>query len=132
VRRALLESPPSALSSEVDDLLCRLRAKLRDGAPELRVAVRSSGALEDGSSASFAGQYDSVLNVRGVALDVCKAIAQVWASQWSEHIVAYMQSVVRSGGISCDAEYGGVIVGGVQIPLMAVVIQQQVSIETPP
>jgi phosphohistidine swiveling domain-containing protein len=43
------------------------------------VAVRSSGASEDGERASFAGQLDSVLDVRG-ADAVLDALRAVWAS----------------------------------------------------
>lgn len=35
------------------------------GQPDLSVAVRSSGVDEDGKAASFAGQYETFLNVRG-------------------------------------------------------------------
>ncbi|MCX5985166.1 MAG: PEP-utilizing enzyme [Chloroflexi bacterium] len=39
----------------------------RSGQPDALVAVRSSGSLEDGTVASFAGQYSTFLNVRGFA-----------------------------------------------------------------
>jgi rifampicin phosphotransferase len=54
------------------------------------VAVRSSAAAEDGSSASFAGQFESVLGVDGGDLDaVWRAIRQVWMSAFSAHALAY-------------------------------------------
>ena len=48
----------------------------RLGQPDPSVAVRSSGTDEDGGAASFAGQYETFLNVRGaggvlVAVDRC-------------------------------------------------------------
>ena len=46
---------------------------------DLTVAVRSSAVEEDSSSCSFAGMYDSVLDVRGLA-GVLEAIKQVWSS----------------------------------------------------
>lgn len=47
--------------------LLRAYAKLEDivGQAEPGVAVRSSGINEDGTSASFAGQYETFLNVQG-------------------------------------------------------------------
>jgi pyruvate,water dikinase len=74
-------------------------------------AVRSSAAAEDGSTASFAGQYESVLGVPiapdGVAL--WDAIRRVWASTLSEHATAYDRA--RSG----------------QGPSMGVLIQEMVE-----
>ncbi|CAN5417653.1 hypothetical protein BH24GEM3_BH24GEM3_26380 [soil metagenome] len=57
------------------------------------LAVRSSAAQEDGASASFAGQFDSVLGVRvgedGAAL--WDAVRQVWASAFSARAAIYSQ-----------------------------------------
>ncbi|WAC71673.1 PEP-utilizing enzyme [Roseateles sp. SL47] len=50
------------------------------------VAVRSSGGIEDGASHSFAGIFESVLQVRGVAA-LRKAIEQVWRSSFSRRAV---------------------------------------------
>lgn len=52
------------------------------------VAVRSSGAREDSREASFAGQYDSVLNVRSF-LELSRAVKKVWASFFSDRAVRY-------------------------------------------
>ena len=52
------------------------------------MAVRSSAVEEDSSSHSFAGMYDSVLDVRGLA-DVLEAIKQVWSSTFSDRVLAY-------------------------------------------
>lgn len=53
-----------------------------------RVAVRSSAIDEDGSAASYAGQYESFLNVEG-ADAVLKAINRCWESASSERLLAY-------------------------------------------
>jgi len=55
------------------------------------VAVRSSGTAEDLEGASFAGQYDTYLDVRGedALLD---AVRRCWASMWTARVVAYRQS----------------------------------------
>jgi phosphohistidine swiveling domain-containing protein len=59
-------------------------ARLGDGP----VAVRSSGAAEDLEDASFAGQYDTVLDVRGVDA-VLEAAARCMASATEERVAAY-------------------------------------------
>jgi pyruvate,water dikinase len=52
------------------------------------VAVRSSATAEDGDAASFAGQQETVLGVRG-EVAVADAVARCWASLDSERAVAY-------------------------------------------
>ena len=51
-------------------------------------AVRSSAVSEDGSAASFAGLYESHLNVQGV-VDVLRCVGRCYASLWSERAVRY-------------------------------------------
>jgi phosphohistidine swiveling domain-containing protein len=57
---------------------------------ELAVAVRSSATAEDQADASFAGQQDTMLNVRG-EINLLRAVKQCWASLWSARAVAYRQ-----------------------------------------
>lgn len=52
------------------------------------VAVRSSGAEEDGSRHSFAGQFDSFLNVSGLD-EVTAHVRRCWASGFSERSLHY-------------------------------------------
>ncbi|MBA8795204.1 pyruvate,water dikinase [Friedmanniella endophytica] len=52
------------------------------------LAVRSSATAEDLADASFAGQQESYLNVRG-ADDLLVAIRDCWASLWTERAIAY-------------------------------------------
>ena len=52
------------------------------------VAVRSSGTAEDLAEASFAGQHDTYLDIRGVAA-VLDAVRRCWASLWTARAVAY-------------------------------------------
>ena len=55
------------------------------------VAVRSSGTAEDLEDASFAGQYDTYLDIKGgdALLD---AVQRCWASMWTARVTAYRQS----------------------------------------
>jgi pyruvate,water dikinase len=55
------------------------------------VAVRSSAVDEDGVIASFAGQYETYLNIKG-ADAVTDAVVQCWASAQSERLLAYRAS----------------------------------------
>ena len=131
VRASLLASDvPADLAGAVDIFTARLADALGQSASDLRFAVRSSGVLEDGAAASFAGQYDSVLNVVGGGTAICEAVKRVWASQWSDHILTYLSSVAASTTAAAEAA-GGVRVGGVSVPDMAVVVQVQVRAWSP-
>jgi pyruvate,water dikinase len=54
------------------------------------LAVRSSAVAEDLPGASFAGQYETVLDVRGPE-ELVAAVRRCWASVFKEHVVAYRQ-----------------------------------------
>ncbi|GAB4538446.1 MAG: PEP/pyruvate-binding domain-containing protein [Anaerolineae bacterium] len=54
------------------------------------VAVRSSATAEDSHDASFAGQYDTFLNVTG-GQAVLEKVRACWAGLWSERALAYMR-----------------------------------------
>lgn len=71
------------------------------------VAVRSSAISEDGAGASFAGLYESYLNVLGIR-DVLASLHQCYASLWSERAVRYR--ALKGGSIEGDAM--GVVVMG--------------------
>jgi len=51
-------------------------------------AVRSSAVSEDGASASFAGLYETYLNVQGIRA-VIEALRHCYASLWSERAIRY-------------------------------------------
>ena len=57
------------------------------------LAVRSSGVAEDLADASFAGQYDTVLNVPAKAEPLAAAIRQVRESAHAAHLGAYGHGV---------------------------------------
>ena len=52
------------------------------------VAVRSSATAEDLADASFAGQQDTYLNVRGEDA-LLSAVQRCWASLWTARAIAY-------------------------------------------
>jgi pyruvate,water dikinase len=62
-----------------------------------RVAVRSSGLAEDLEEASFAGQYETVLDVEG-AEEVLAAVRRCWDSASTERVRAY--SSERASGLT--------------------------------
>lgn len=83
IRRLILETPlPAELTSSVR----RAHAALPSAAD--LVAVRSSAVCEDGSTASFAGQQETYLNVRG-SDDVLRRIQDCWASFFSPRALFY-------------------------------------------
>jgi phosphohistidine swiveling domain-containing protein len=105
-----LANQPEALrkiilsSAMPDDLAAALREALRElgGVP---VSVRSSSTMEDRPDASFAGQHDTLLNVRGEeALE--EAVKQCWASLWTDRAMHYMLAL----GISPKQIKMGVLV----------------------
>jgi pyruvate,water dikinase len=72
----------------LDDLQAAYETLSREFNCEVDAAVRSSAVAEDSDAASFAGQYESFLNVRGF-----EAIARAWtecaASAFTERAVCY-------------------------------------------
>ncbi len=59
-----------------------------DGGAGISVAVRSSATAEDLPEASFAGQQETVLNVRGEAA-LLQAMHEVYASLFTDRAIAY-------------------------------------------
>ncbi len=82
VRRAGL---PAALAEEIRAALGKL---VEEYGPELSVAVRSSATAEDLPHASFAGQHESYLNVRGEA-GVLEAVVHCFASLFTDRAIRY-------------------------------------------
>jgi phosphoenolpyruvate synthase/pyruvate phosphate dikinase len=58
------------------------------GVADLSVAVRSSAVDEDGATLSFAGQYETYLNIVGVGA-VAEAIVRCWTSVRTAQALAY-------------------------------------------
>ena len=78
---------PDDLASAIAHALLRLSEQARLG-EQATYAVRSSATAEDLSTASFAGQQDTYLNVRGEAA-ILQHVSRCWASLFTERAVTY-------------------------------------------
>ncbi|GAA4896907.1 pyruvate,water dikinase [Stackebrandtia albiflava] len=78
------------------DVRSAIAAGLAGLPPRAAVAVRSSATAEDLPDASFAGQMESHLNVRG-AEAVEAAVLGCWASLWTDRAIAYRARRSRPG-----------------------------------
>ena len=58
------------------------------GSDDVFVAIRSSATAEDLAGASFAGQYDTYLDVKGEKA-LLNAVRQCWASMWTARVTSY-------------------------------------------
>jgi len=74
---------------EMEQAITEAYAKLKgDANDDFAVAVRSSATAEDLPDASFAGQQETFLNVRGLD-NVMKALKEVFASLFNDRAIAY-------------------------------------------
>ncbi|MGE4559435.1 MAG: PEP/pyruvate-binding domain-containing protein, partial [Desulfobulbus sp.] len=93
IRDLILQTtvPPevsTALIQAYDTLAAQERPEGEGEGQPLAVSVRSSGAAEDGVEHSFAGQFTSLLNIRGHAA-LLDAWRRVTASGFSARAIAY-------------------------------------------
>ncbi|RKG38259.1 phosphoenolpyruvate synthase [Acinetobacter rongchengensis] len=85
IRQWIVDTPLTAgLEKEVREAF----AALSNGNPDIAVAVRSSATAEDLPDASFAGQQETFLNIRGID-NVLIAIKEVFASLYNDRAIAY-------------------------------------------
>lgn len=77
---------PAALEDAIRTSYARLEEEA--GSAGLPVAVRSSGESEDLAGASFAGQYDTFLWIRG-ADDVLTHVRRCWAGMFGPAVLTY-------------------------------------------
>ena len=78
-------SPGSSCRTELAEAITGAYAALGD---EAEVAVRSSACAEDSEAASFAGQQETYLHVRG-AEEVLRRVRDCWGSFFSERALFY-------------------------------------------
>jgi pyruvate,water dikinase len=109
IRSKFARTPmPHRIAGEIEEAYRRL-AKL-SGVEEPLVAVRSSATVEDLPDASFAGQQETYLNIRG-ASSVVEMVKRAWSSLWTARALSYRDS------LNVDHEAA----------LMAVVVQKMVN-----
>ncbi|MCI5076462.1 phosphoenolpyruvate synthase [Oricola sp.] len=89
VRKMILRGTfPADLAAEIGEFYRQMSAKA--GRDEVDVAVRSSATAEDLPDASFAGQQETYLNIKGERelLDACK---RCFASLFTDRAISYRQ-----------------------------------------
>lgn len=79
---------PADIAAELGAAYGRLSDARLDNGGETAVAVRSSATAEDLAAASFAGQQETYLNVRG-AEALAAAVIDCWASLWTARAMVY-------------------------------------------
>ncbi len=108
-----IEPPPRLL----DDIAAALSQMELDRIGRPYLAVRSSAQEED-MDFSFAGQFDTVLNVRATAQDIFLAYRKVMASLFGKHVIEYRRTVLEGEGqmsiaalcqVMIDARSSGVL-----------------------
>ena len=104
IRQAIMASPmPDDLAEAIAASYHQLAA--RAGEAEPFVAVRSSATAEDLPDASFAGQQDTYLNVRGAA-EIIDKVKECYASTFTDRAVYYR---VKKGFDHLDVALSAVI-----------------------
>jgi len=89
VRGWILNAPlPEAVEADIRDTYARL---CEQRGHEVAVAVRSSATAEDLPGASFAGQQDTYLHVRG-ANNLVRAVHKCFASLFTDRAISYRQN----------------------------------------
>jgi len=86
--RKLISTMPIPEGIELQIRGAYLELSARAGTKEVPVAVRSSATSEDSPDASFAGEHDTYLWVRG-AEDVIDAVRRCWASLFTDRATCY-------------------------------------------
>ncbi len=88
IRQWIIDTPlPADLEAAIREQFARLSAGSPAGA-QASFAVRSSATAEDLPDASFAGQQETFLNVRGIE-DVLHRMKEVFASLYNDRAISY-------------------------------------------
>jgi pyruvate,water dikinase len=114
ISQAMRSAPvPDAVREEIAQRYAELAGETGDAEPP--VAVRSSALGEDGADATFAGQQETYLWVRG-AEHVCDAVRDCWVSLYSPPALTYRARLAATEAamgvavqLMVDAEISGVL-----------------------
>ncbi|GAA4651515.1 phosphoenolpyruvate synthase [Kistimonas scapharcae] len=85
IRQWVMDEP---FQPALEDAIRTAFTSLQNGNENLSVAVRSSATAEDLPDASFAGQQETFLNIRGYD-NVIHAVKEVFASLFNDRAIAY-------------------------------------------
>src|SRR5699024_8395949 len=85
IRQWVIDAP---LQPELEEKIREAFTKMCGDNAELAVAVRSSATAEDLPEASFAGQQETFLNIRGID-NVLIAVKEVFASLFNDRAISY-------------------------------------------
>jgi pyruvate,water dikinase len=86
IRGWIVDTPiPPRLEKEISAAYNKM---VSDAGGEISVAVRSSATAEDLADASFAGQQETFLNIRGLD-NLLKAVKDVFASLYNDRAISY-------------------------------------------
>ncbi len=85
IRGWIMDAP---LPSDLEKAIRESYTTMCQGADDVAVAVRSSATAEDLPDASFAGQQETFLNIRGIE-QVLVAVREVFASLFNDRAIAY-------------------------------------------
>jgi len=86
-RRLMIETPfPPVVETAIHAAYKTLGTRI--GKKNFEVAVRSSATAEDLPDASFAGQQDTILNVRGES-NLIESCHECYASLWTDRAISY-------------------------------------------
>lgn len=78
-------------SKELEKEICEAYEELGKEYRDLSVAVRSSGVAEDAPTDSFAGQFETFLNIKGKK-ELLKAVKQCFASSFNDRVISYREA----------------------------------------
>jgi pyruvate, water dikinase len=98
--RELIRAWPIPAGTEADIRGAYRALSQRSGHNRVAVAVRSSATTEDSSEASFAGEYDTYLWIRGEDR-LLDAVRRCWASLFTDRAISYR---IRMGYSHLDVE----------------------------
>ncbi len=85
IRQWIIEAP---FQAELQQSMIDAYQEMSSGDKECSIAVRSSATAEDLPDASFAGQQETFLNVRGID-DVLLKVKEVFSSLYNDRAIAY-------------------------------------------